>query len=63
MAAIFSEIKDDGPLARGLQYFLKRVVGKTDVAGSNADRDTVRWGCRVAINTLRDIAASTGVAE
>ena len=44
-------------LARGLQYFLKKVVSKTDVAGSRKDKETVKWGCKVAGNVLTAIAS------
>jgi nucleolar MIF4G domain-containing protein 1 len=42
-------------MAIGLMYFLRRVVSKTDVAGGKAEKDTVRWGCRVAGDALRKI--------
>ncbi|KAI9822133.1 MAG: suppressor of glycerol defect [Thelocarpon impressellum] len=59
---VASSVKENAQLARGLQYFLKKVVSRTDVAGSEVERDTVRWGCKVAVDALRDITAS-GVAE
>ncbi|KAL2358413.1 hypothetical protein BJ546DRAFT_1023096 [Cryomyces antarcticus] len=45
---VVMNVKDAPAMARGLQYFLKKVVSKADVAGSKAERETVRWGCRVA---------------
>ncbi len=45
-------------LARGIQYFLKKVVSKTDVAGGKSERDTVRWGCKVAAAVLQRIITS-----
>lgn len=42
-------------MAKGLRYFLKRVVSKTDVVGGKVEKDLVRWGCKVASDTLRAI--------
>lgn len=55
---IFLRLEQTPQLARGLQYFLKKVVNKTDVAGSTTDRKTVKWGCKVAGNVLTAIASS-----
>ena len=52
---IFMQATDMPQLARGLRYFIKKIVSKTDVAGGKAERETVRWGCRVAGNALRAI--------
>lgn len=50
---IFLRPKEIPDMARGLQYFLKTVVGKTDIAGSKSDRDTVKWGCKVVRDSLK----------
>lgn len=50
-------------LARGLQYFLKKVVSKTDVAGSRRDHETVRWGCKVAGDGLKFLMSSMVTEE
>lgn len=50
---------DDHPsLARGIHYFLKNVVGGTDVAGGKAEQRTVQWGCKVAANVLMGIVTA-----
>lgn len=41
---------------------MKKVVSKTDVAGSRVDRETVKWGCKVAEGALRALRLNT-VAE
>ena len=56
--AIFLRSKDTPDLARGLQYFLKKVVSKTDIAGSKQDTETVRWGCKIARDALQACVAS-----
>lgn len=49
-------------MVKGLLYFLKRTVSKSDVAGTQADRETVKWGCRVARDALKSISISEAVA-
>lgn len=54
----FMKIKDTPQVARGLQYFLKKVVSKTDIAGGKAEKETVRWACKVARDALAAIASA-----
>lgn len=49
---IFLKPKEIPDMASGLRYFLKKVVSKTDVAGSKVDQATVKWGCKVAGSAL-----------
>ncbi len=60
---IFLGPKEAPIMARGLQYFLKRVVSKTDVAGSEQDKENVKWGCKVAGDALKAIVSGTIVGE
>lgn len=55
IANLFSRIKDTPQMITGLRYFLKKVVGKTDIAGGTVEKDTVKWGCKVAGDTLQDL--------
>jgi len=48
----FLKAKDAPSMIRGLQYFLKKVLAKTDIAGGEAELATVRYGCKVASNVL-----------
>lgn len=50
-------------MASGLRYFLKRVVRKSDVAGGESERKTIRWGCKIVDDALSDIATQTMVDE
>lgn len=59
---LFLGCKGTPGLATGLQYFMKKVVSKTDVAGTKVDRETVKWGCKVAQSALRALTSNT-VAE
>ncbi|KAI9830246.1 MAG: hypothetical protein M1819_005773 [Sarea resinae] len=56
---VFGRVDETPQLANGLQYFLRKVVSKTDVAGSKADKETVRWGCKVAGEALGKTAMTT----
>ncbi len=49
-------VKDAPQMAAGLQYFIKKVVSKTDIAGGKAEKATVKWACKVAISTLQALA-------
>ena len=51
------KLKTVPEMVRGLQYFLKKVVSKTDVAGSKTNTATVKWGCRIAANALGALVA------
>ncbi|KAH7395735.1 hypothetical protein BKA64DRAFT_68267 [Cadophora sp. MPI-SDFR-AT-0126] len=53
---IFGQAKETPQLIRGLQYFLKKVVSKTDLAGGEEDKETVKWACKVAGDTLKALA-------
>ncbi len=55
----FLKVRETPQVARGLQYFLKKVVSKTDVAGGRAEGETVRWACKVAGDALAAIASET----
>ncbi|KAJ9649012.1 suppressor of glycerol defect [Coniosporium tulheliwenetii] len=60
---VFEKVNDVPQMARGLQYFLEKVVKKGDVAGSKSERETVRWGCSQAVDALTTTVASTVVEE
>jgi len=53
---IFTKIGDTPQLIRGLQYFMKKVVSKTDIAGGKEDKETIKWACKVARDTLDVLA-------
>ncbi|KAL8674505.1 MAG: hypothetical protein Q9168_001097 [Polycauliona sp. 1 TL-2023] len=58
----FAQVKGNPPLAQGLQRFLKKTVSRTDIAGTKAENQTVKWGCRVASNAL-DAEVSLGIVQ
>jgi nucleolar MIF4G domain-containing protein 1 len=54
---IFLKLKDTPQLVPAVQYFLKRVVSKTDIAGGEEQMATVKWACKVAERVLQDLIA------
>ncbi|CZR57415.1 related to osmosensing protein SGD1 [Phialocephala subalpina] len=63
VVSIFAKAKDTPELIRGLQYFLKKVVGKTDIAGGKDEKATVKWACKVAGDALEALASIDSVTD
>ena len=63
LLSIFLQPKEIHQMAAGLQYFLKKVVRKTDVAGSKSDKETVKWACGVACDALTALVRETVADE
>jgi nucleolar MIF4G domain-containing protein 1 len=57
VVGVFLKVKDEKQLIRGLQYFLRKVVAKTDIAGGKEEKGTVKWACKVAGDTLEAVVA------
>jgi nucleolar MIF4G domain-containing protein 1 len=57
VANVFMKVKDFPHLIRGIQYFLKKVVSKTDIAGGKEQKATVKWACKVAEDILEALVA------
>ena len=53
LVGIFAQAGSNTALSKGLLYFLKMTVSKTDIADSKVDLETIKWGCRVARDVLR----------
>ena len=49
---IFLKPKETPEMASGLRYFLKKVVSKTDVAGSKVDQAVIKRACLMASDAL-----------
>lgn len=58
VVSVFESVKDNPQLATGVQYFLRKVVSKTDIAGGNGETATVKWACKIAGDFLRASADS-----
>ncbi|KAL8893099.1 MAG: hypothetical protein Q9215_000104 [Flavoplaca cf. flavocitrina] len=61
LTEIFVQANGNAGLAQGLQRFLKKTVSRTDVAGTKADSETLRWGCKVARNALDAVVSANTI--
>ncbi|CAG7962416.1 unnamed protein product [Penicillium olsonii] len=52
---IFLRVKETPQIAKGLIYFVRKVVAKSDIV-SEEDQKLVRWGCNVAADALKAVA-------
>lgn len=57
IAKAFSAVSAAPDLARGLQYFLKKVVRKSDLAGGKKNTKLVQDGCKLAEAAVKDALA------
>ena len=60
---LFLKPKEMPDMAGGLQYFLKKIVRKTDIAGSKSEMETVKWACKAAGDALMGLATQRVVDE
>ena len=63
LLALFLKPKEVPGMAGGLQYFLRKVVKNTDIAGSESDTETVRWACRIICDALTPLIMGTATRE
>ncbi|KAF2115478.1 hypothetical protein BDV96DRAFT_599804 [Lophiotrema nucula] len=60
---VFIKVDTAPSMIAGLQYFMKKVVAKTDIAANKVERETVRWASKVVVAMLTRLLASTTVGE
>lgn len=53
---IFLRVKDTPHIAKGLIFFVRKVVAKTDIVSSEKEQKLVRWGCNVAVDALKAVS-------
>ncbi|KAJ4320569.1 hypothetical protein N0V94_003327 [Neodidymelliopsis sp. IMI 364377] len=58
----FVEVDQAPEMVAGLQFFLKKVVSKTDIV-EKAEKETVKWGCKAVISVLNRVLATTTLEE
>lgn len=56
---IFLRTRDTPHIVKGLIYFVKKVVAKTDIVPEK-EIGLVRWGCRVAVDALKVVSNEDG---
>lgn len=60
---IFINVDSATEMITGLQYFLKKVISKTDITANKQEKETVRWACKVTMAMLQRLMASTTLEE
>lgn len=56
---IFVNVDAATEMIAGLQYFLKKVVSRTDITANKTEKETVRWACKVVLDMLARLMATT----
>lgn len=52
---IFLRVQDTPQIAKGLIFFIRKVVAKTDIVESEKEHKLVKWGCNVAVDALKAV--------
>ncbi|KAF2878112.1 hypothetical protein BDV95DRAFT_480556 [Massariosphaeria phaeospora] len=60
---IFINVDAAPGMIADLQYFMKKVVSKTELTASTAEKETVRWGCRIVADMLNRLLATITLDE
>jgi nucleolar MIF4G domain-containing protein 1 len=63
LRAIFGKAGNAPQLLSGLQFFLKKAVAQSDLASSQKERGTLKWGSKVARDTLKMLRLPESVAQ
>ncbi|GAQ39307.1 suppressor of glycerol defect [Aspergillus tubingensis] len=59
---IFLRARETPQIVKGLIFFLRKVVAKTDIVPSGKELKVVKWGCKVAVDALK-VVVKEGDAE
>ena len=57
LAQIFAKCRETPQVMAGLRHFLRKVVRHTDLTNSKSESRMVKWGCGVAVDTLKVLSA------
>lgn len=53
---IFLRVQDTPHIAKGLIFFLRKVVAKSDIPATEKEQKLIRWGCNVAADALKAVS-------
>ncbi|TPR08056.1 Major Facilitator Superfamily protein [Aspergillus niger] len=62
LISIFLRARETPQIVKGLIFFLRKVVAKTDIVPSGKELKVVKWGCKVAVDALK-VVVKEGDAE
>ncbi|KAF1979953.1 hypothetical protein BU23DRAFT_549120 [Bimuria novae-zelandiae CBS 107.79] len=60
---VFINVDSATEMITGLQYFMKKVVSRTDITANSKEKETVRWACKVVMSMLERLMATTTLEE
>jgi nucleolar MIF4G domain-containing protein 1 len=60
LSRIFAKCRETPQMMAGLRHFLRKVVTRTDLTKSKTESGMVKWGCGVAIDTMKVLSAGDG---
>ncbi|KGQ01606.1 hypothetical protein PAAG_11587 [Paracoccidioides lutzii Pb01] len=60
LADVFLRTRETPQVVPRLIYFIRKVVAKTDIVVSKRERRIVKWGCKVALDTLKAVSRAGG---
>lgn len=60
---VFINVDAVPEMITGLQYFVKKVVSKTEITANSKEKDTVKWGCKVIMGLFERLMATTTLEE
>jgi nucleolar MIF4G domain-containing protein 1 len=58
LLGVFGKVAEAPQMARGLQYFVKKVVSRAEITINKSERETVQFGCRVLDDFLAGMEIS-----
>jgi nucleolar MIF4G domain-containing protein 1 len=59
---VFVEVDQAPEMIAGLQYFMKKVVAKSEIVDER-EKDTLSWGCKAVMDMLTRVLATTTMDE
>lgn len=60
---IFINVDSATEMIGGLQYFLKKVVSRTDITVNKKEKETVKWACKTVMGMLERLMATTTLED
>lgn len=59
LTRIFAQTQQTAPhIVKGLIYFIRKVVSKSDIVASSKEKKLVKWGCGIAVDALTGLENS-----
>jgi nucleolar MIF4G domain-containing protein 1 len=63
LRTVFAKAGDAPQILSGLQFFIKKAVAQSDLASSQKERGTLKWGSKVARDTLKMLRLTDADAQ